>query len=125
MDTILVRAAADAFQKADKDKIYMFRREEDGTRAFIPETPLHLVNEASVDDLREKAMKKYSGSDAEAIKIDAASFRPNIVVRSEVPYEEDKFGECRIHNIFIRYTSHTKRDEGICGNSKTGKYNNS
>lgn len=120
---MLVRAAKDAFTPCDKEKVYMFRREEDGTRAFIPEAPIYVINEASVDDLKAKIMAKYQGTDADKVEITAESFRPNIVIRTDKAYEEDEFGECRVHNIFFRYLNHTKHDNKCCANSKEGKYN--
>ena len=61
----------------------MFPRQEDGVRAFIPEAPIYIVNEASVDDLKEKVFAKYQGTEKELISVTAESFRPNIVIKTE------------------------------------------
>jgi uncharacterized protein YcbX len=58
----------------------------------VTESALHIVNEASVDDLRQK-----SGAD-----FDFRVFRPNIVIDYPISFDEDNFNQMRVGNIMIR-----------------------
>lgn len=68
------------------------------------------MNEASVRDLRERVLKKYPDEKERAkININAEAFRPNLVIDTSTPYEEDEMYEARICNIMLRLVGFCSR----------------
>ena len=62
------------------------------TKGFVSKAAIHIINEASVRDLRERVIKKFSDPDEIArIKIEPMPFRPNFIIDSGVPYSEDTY----------------------------------
>lgn len=51
--------------------------------------------------------------------INTMNFRPNILIKTEVPYEEDTFTEARIANTMIRLTGFVPRCKAVCNNYDT------
>lgn len=81
---------------------------------------LHIVNEASVRDLREKVYAKYPDEkDREQIKVEAIAFRPNFIIDTDKPFEEDEFMEARISNIFMRLVGFCSRCRIVARNYST------
>ena len=65
-------------------------QEDDQTKGFVSKAGIHIVNEASVRDLRERVLAKYTDpKDIQKIKIEAMPFRPNVIIDSGVAFSED------------------------------------
>jgi hypothetical protein len=61
-------------------------------KGFICEAPLHTVNESSTIALREKVLGYYKTEEERSkIEVESLGFRPNFIIETGTPYEEDAF----------------------------------
>ena len=62
--------------------------EADQISSFAFKTVIHIMNEASVRDLRKRVSKKYSENPQirDQIIVDTVAFRPNLVIDTNLPY---------------------------------------
>lgn len=82
------------------------------------------MNEASIRDLRERVMSKYSDPKIkERIKIEVMPFRPNLIIDTGVPYSEDSFQEVRVANTMIRIVGYCSRCKATACNFDTNDRN--
>lgn len=84
----------------------------------------HTINEASVKDLEKKVLARYPEPELQAkIEVSAMAFRPNIIIDTGVPYEEDLFQEFRIANTFARNVGYCARCKAVTSNYQTNERN--
>ena len=55
--------------------------------------------------------------------LENCTFRPNIVIDTQVPYEEDGFKEVRIENIFMRLVGNCARCKAVTNNYNSSDRN--
>lgn len=114
-----------SFRKAVPQTPLYQALDEDRTKGFISKATIHIVNEASVRDLRERVLRKYDKNPEERdkIKVEADPFRPNIVIDTQVPYSEDTMQEARIANTMLRLVGYCSRCKAVSCNFSTLDYN--
>ncbi len=67
-------------------------QDSDRVNSFVSKCVIHMMNEASLRDVRDRVFKKYTDENIKkTIKIDALPFRPNLIIDSGVPYSEDTY----------------------------------
>lgn len=86
--------------------------EGDVRKTFTTDAALHIVNKASVDDLRQKVLNEYSEGLSD-FYVDAEQFRSNIVIDSGVAFSEDLYSEMRIGCFLLRNAGPTARCNAI------------
>ena len=98
---------------------------KDKIKTFVTDAPILIVNEASTRDLRERVMKVYSDKpeDRAKIRVETETFRPNIIIDTKKPYEEDTFEQARIGNILIRFIGNCARCNAVTNNYETHQRN--
>lgn len=70
--------------------ILKWSKENDQAKSFLSKAAIHIVNRASVRDLKNRVLQKYPNeNDKKKIHIDALNFRPSIIIDTFEPYEED------------------------------------
>lgn len=71
-DVIFLRSAPGFKKEVPNTEQLKWRSEEDCTKGFVSKAAIHIVNEASVRDLREKTLKQYpKEEDRKLIKVEA------------------------------------------------------
>jgi len=99
-DVVVLRSANDHREKMDPKEILYFDK-SDGRKAFNGCSALHIINKASVGDLKKRLDKRYpDGLENDFVTVE--NFRPNVVLDADTPYCEDYFLECRIGAALIR-----------------------
>ncbi|REA57773.1 MOSC domain-containing protein [Dyadobacter luteus] len=66
---------------------------------FSDDFPLHLISEASLDDLNNRL----------SLQVGVERFRPNLVVKGNLPYSEDEWQKFRIGNVMFENISACER----------------
>lgn len=76
----------------------------DKKKTFNSDAALHIVNRASVDELRRRVWERYPERKdlKDKIYVDVEQFRPNFVVNTGKPFEEDEFCEMRLESCLLR-----------------------
>lgn len=98
--------------------------DDDKTKGFCSKAAIHIVNESSVDELRERVLKKYSNpDDIHRMKIEALPFRPNFIINSGVAFSEDTMQEARIGNVMMRLVGYCSRCKAVTCNFETNDRN--
>ncbi len=98
--------------------------EGDVTNTFVSKTVFHTINEASIRDLEQKVLARYPDPEQQKlIEVSSMAFRPNIVIDTAVPYEEDLFQEFRIANTFARNVGFCARCKVVTNNYQTNERN--
>ena len=80
-------------------------------KSFASESPLNIINDASIRDLRDRILKK--GEVNADFYLDREQFRAPIAIDLGTPWLEDNLAECRIGPILIRYCGPAIRCECI------------
>ena len=97
---------------------------EDSTRTFVSKAVFHTVNEASTRDLEKRVLDRYPDPEQRAkLQVSSMAFRPNIIIDTAVPYEEDLFQEFRIANTFARNVGFCARCKAVTSNYETNERN--
>lgn len=73
----------------------------DKVKGFVTCSALHIVNQASVDSLKQSYLDKYKDSNEELNDFSHLLFRPNMVVAMPEPFLEDTVMEARINNTMV------------------------
>ena len=73
----------------------------DQVKSFVSESPLNIINDASIRDLRDRVLKK--GKVNADFYLDRDQFRAPIAIDLGTPWLEDSLAECRIGPVLIRY----------------------
>lgn len=110
-NVVAVHSAADRQMDLDP-KRHILMKEGDTRKTFTTDAALHIVNEASVDELRQRVNDQYPAEE-ESVYVDAEQFRSNIVVNTKVPFSEDFFAEMRIGTCLLRNVGPTIRCNAI------------
>ena len=98
--------------------------DEDQTRTFVSKCVFHLINEASTKDLEQRVLAKYPDpADRAKIKVTSLAFRPNIIIDTGVPYEEDLLQEFRIGSTMVRNVGFCSRCKVVANNYETNEHN--
>lgn len=69
---------------------------DDQNKSFNSSAPFHVVNEASLRDIKERVLARHPDKTADDFKVDAAQFRPNVTFDTEKAFSEDEFVEARL-----------------------------
>lgn len=94
------------------------------TNTFVSKAVFHTINESSTRDLEQKVLARYADPEDKAkIEVSSMAFRPNIVIDTAVPYEEDLFQEFRIANTFARNVGFCARCKAVSSNYQTNERN--
>ena len=122
-EVILLRSPP-GFTKGLPRNILKWSQVEDVTKGFVSKAAIHIINEASIRDLRERVLARYPNEE-ERYLIDVASiaFRPNFIIDSKLPYEEDEMQEIRIGNTLVRLVGFCSRCKAISCNFLTNDRN--
>jgi hypothetical protein len=97
---------------------------EDTTRTFVSKAVFHTVNEASTKDLEKRVLERYPDpEEREKIQVSSMAFRPNIIIDTGVPYDEDLIQEFRIANTFARNVGFCARCKAVTVNYDTNERN--
>jgi uncharacterized protein YcbX len=86
--------------------------EGDTRKTFTTDAALHIVNLASVDELRKKVLEQYSEGLPD-FYVNAEQFRSNIVIDSGKAFSEDLYAEMRIGCCLMRNAGPTARCNAI------------
>ena len=86
--------------------------EGDTRKTFTTDAALHIVNKASVDDLRKRVLEQYPEGLPDFF-VDAEQFRSNIVIDSGLAFSEDLYAEMRIGSFLLRNAGPTARCNAI------------
>ncbi len=98
--------------------------EGDMTKGFVSKAAIHIINEASVRDLRERVIKKFTDpAEIARIRIEPLPFRPNFIIDSTQPYSEDTYQEARIGNTLFRLVGYCSRCKAVTCNFETNDRN--
>jgi uncharacterized protein YcbX len=89
--------------KPNKPVKAIMTQEGDQTKTFCSQAPFHLINEASLRDVRERVYKRHPDLKPEDFEIEAHAYRPNVVIDTGVAWSEDEYQEIRIGQILLRY----------------------
>jgi len=84
---------------------------------------IQFINSASVRDLKNRVSKKYTADEMKEIEMDDLVFRPNLLIDTDKPYEEDDFAEVRVGSCFIRSSGPCRRCKAICIQNSKPEYN--
>jgi uncharacterized protein YcbX len=117
-EVFLLRSAPN-YTKAVPKKALPQTMEGDITHGFVSKAAIHIVNEASVRDLRERVLSKMSEEDKAKTRIESIPFRPNITIDSGIPYSEDTMQEARIGNVLMRLVGYCSRCKVVTCNYET------
>lgn len=79
-------------------------KESDTRKTFLSDAALHIVNRASVDELRRRVWEKYPQrtDQKDKIFVSVEQFRPNFVINTGEPFSEDYFNEMRLESCMLR-----------------------
>eukprot|EP00347_Sterkiella_histriomuscorum_P014536 403360502 len=122
-DVFLLRSTP-SYMKAVPKKILQQSYDDDMTKGFVSKAAIHIINEASVRDLSERVLKKYTNpEDIKRMKIEAMPFRPNFIIDSGVAYSEDTIQEARIGNTMMRLVGYCSRCKAVTCNFETNDRN--
>ncbi len=121
---VMILRSAVGSKKGLPLEIMKWGTEADLTRTFVSKCVFHMCNEASTRDLENRTLERYAdAADREKIKVSTMAFRPNIVIDTGVPYEEDLFQEFRIANTFVRNVGFCSRCKAVANNYETNDRN--
>lgn len=122
-EVILLRSAPN-FTKAVPKNVLRQTLDDDQTKGFVSKAAVHIVNEASVRDLRQRVMKKLTDpEDIKNTKIEALPFRPSFLIDTGIPYSEDTYQEARIGNTLFRLVGYCSRCKAVTCNFETNDRN--
>ena len=122
-DAFLLRSAPNWRKKVPSQALPQ-TAEGDETKGFVSKAAVHIVNEASVRDLRERVLSKIEDPAARALtKIEATPFRPNFVIDSGVAFSEDTYQEARVGNVLFRLVGYCSRCKAVTCNFDTNERN--
>ena len=117
---VMILRSAPGAKKGLPLEIMRWGTEEDQTRTFVSKCVFHIVNEASTRDLEKRVLERYSDpADRAKIKVSSMAFRPNLLIDSGVPYEEDLLQEFRIGNTLVRNVGFCARCKAVANNYET------
>ena len=91
---------------------HIHMKDGDIRKTFTTDAALHIVNETSVEELRQRVIDQYPEG-LHNLYVDAEQFRSNIVIQTEESFSEDLYGEIRIGNCFMRNAGPTARCNAI------------
>jgi len=122
-DAFLLRSAPNWKKQVPADVLKQTQA-GDQTKGFVSKAAVHIINEASVRDLRERVMSKITDpADRAKTKIEAMPFRPNFVIDSGVAYSEDTYQEARVGNVLFRLVGYCSRCKAVTCNFDTNDRN--
>lgn len=106
-------------------RVHHFMDVKDKRRGFVDESPFHLINQSSIEDLRERLEKRHGKEAVQEpnFSLTGECFRPNIVIDTLIPYSEDKIIQYRIKQTLFRMTSYCIRCMTVAANVNTGEHN--
>lgn len=85
-------------------KRMLLKQDGDTRKTFTRDAALHIVNVASVDELRRRVWARYPEitDPKEKIYVNVEQFRANFVINTGRPFEEDYFCEMRLESCLMR-----------------------
>ena len=100
-----VKVLRSSYKKTnDLETFVYYKKEEDQVKGFYRAACLHILNEASCDDLDRKIRERYP----QGLKNYAGQihdmYRPNIVIDTGKAYSEDHIKEMRAGAALLRFT---------------------
>lgn len=87
-------------------------KEGDTRKTFTTDAALHIVNKASVDELRQRVLDNHPEG-LQDFWVEAEQFRSNIVIDTKEGFSEDLFAEMRIGSCLLRNVGPTIRCNAI------------
>lgn len=122
-EVILLRSAP-GFKKELPRNLLKWSKEDDLSKGFVSKAAIHLVNEASTRDLRDRVLARYSDpEERQKIAVETIAFRPNFIIDTMVPWEEDLLQEVRIGNLMMRLVGFCARCKAVACNYNTNERN--
>ena len=116
-----LHSACDREQLLDP-KRHILLKEGDKRKTFTTDAALHIVNRASVDEVKRRVLEQYPKTIQDEISISAEPFRPNLVISTNTPFSEDLFAEMRLGSCLLRNVGPTIRCNAIRTNWDKEKY---
>lgn len=82
----------------------LLKEKGDTRKGYARDAALHMINVASVNDLRKRVHQKYpeAKNPEDKVWVDVEQFRPNFVIDTGKAYEEDLFCEMRLESCLLR-----------------------
>ena len=109
-EVVLIRAASRQKCRARVNK-FTDGWFDDQSKSFQSESPLTILNDASIQDLKSKVLEKKDVSPD--FYLEREQFRSPIAIDLGTPWLEDSLAECRIGPILLRYCGPSVRCDCI------------
>jgi uncharacterized protein YcbX len=93
-------------------KKHVHMKEGDTRKTFTTDAALHIVNKASVDELRQRVLDNHPEG-LQDFWVEAEQFRSNIVIDTKEGFSEDLYAEMRIGSCLLRNVGPTIRCNAI------------
>jgi uncharacterized protein YcbX len=77
--------------KPNKAVKAIMTQKDDKSKTFCSQAPFHLINEASLRDVRERVYKRHPDLKPEDFEIEGHAYRPNVVIDNGAAWSEDQY----------------------------------